>query len=116
MALNLEQDANAERFTVLEQPSIAARPAKPNRIAVLLLTFAIALVLGAAGVAVAERSDNTVRNVHDVTEFLEIPPLVAVPYVPNPRDVRQRARRRAFAAIAVCLWACSMVFLIVTPA
>lgn len=116
MALNLEQDANAERFTVLEQPSIASRPAQPNRIAVLLLTFAIALVLGAAGVAVAERSDNTVRNVNDVTEFLEIPPLVAVPYVPNPRDVRQRARRRAFAAIAVCIWACSILFLIVTPA
>jgi protein tyrosine kinase modulator len=116
MSLNLEQDANAERFTVLEQPSIAARPARPNRIAVLLLTFAIALVLGAAGVAFVERSDDTVRNAHDVTEFLEIPPLVAVPYVANPRDMRQRARRRAFAAVAVCLWACSILFLIVTPA
>jgi uncharacterized protein involved in exopolysaccharide biosynthesis len=116
MALNLEQDANAERFTVLEQPSIASRPARPNRIAVLLLAFALAGVLGAAGVALAERSDDTVRNVHDVTEFLEIPPLVAVPYVANPLDARRRARRRVFSAAAVCLWACSILFLIVAPA
>ncbi len=116
MAVNLEQDSMGERFTVLQQPSIASRPAKPNRIAVLLLTFAVAVALGAAGVALAERSDATVLNTHDVTALLEIPPLVAIPYVTNPLDLRRRARRRVFAAAAVCLWVCSVVFLIVTPA
>ena len=116
MALNLEQDSKGERFTVLEQPAAASRPAKPNRIAVLLLTLAIAVALGAAGVAFVERSDVTVRSTHDVTAFLEIPPLVAIPYVANPLDARRRARRRAFAAVAVCLWACSVLALIITPA
>lgn len=116
MALNLEQDSKGERFTVLEQPAVASMPAKPNRIAVLLLTLAIAVALGAAGVALVERSDVTVRNTNDVTAFLEIPPLVAIPYVPNPLDARRRARRRVFAAIAVCLWACSVLALIVSPA
>jgi uncharacterized protein involved in exopolysaccharide biosynthesis len=116
MALNLEEDSKGERFTVLEQPAVATSPAKPNRIAVLLLTLAIAMVLGAGGVALAERSDATVRSPNDVTTFLEIPPLVAIPYVANPLDARRRARRRAFAALAVCLWACSVLALIITPA
>ena len=116
MALNLEEDSKGERFTVLEQPAVAPLPAKPNRIAVLLLTLAVAMLLGAGGVALAERSDVTVRSPHDVTAFLEIPPLVAIPYVANPLDARRRARRRAFAAIAVCLWACSVLALIITPA
>jgi uncharacterized protein involved in exopolysaccharide biosynthesis len=116
MALNLEQDAAAERFTVLEQPAVASRPAKPNRIAVLLLTMAVGFALATAGVALAERSDATVRSPNDVTAFLEIPPLVAIPYVANPLDVRRRARRRVLHAAAVCLWISSIVFLIVTPA
>ncbi|HZF27924.1 MAG TPA: hypothetical protein VE907_02300 [Gammaproteobacteria bacterium] len=116
MALNLEEDSKGERFTVLEQPAVASTPAKPNRIAVLLLTLAIAMGLGAGGVALAERSDVTVRSPSDVTAFLEIPPLVAIPYVANPLDMRRRARRRAFAALAVCLWACSVLALIITPA
>lgn len=116
MALNLEQDAAAERFTVLEQPAIASRPAKPNRIAVLLLTMAVAFALGTAGVALAERSDTTVRSPNDVTAFLEIPPLVAIPYMANPLDVRRRARRRVLSAAMVCLWLGSIVFLVVTPA
>ncbi|HEX5050030.1 MAG TPA: hypothetical protein VFX89_23155 [Gammaproteobacteria bacterium] len=116
MALNIEEDSKGERFTVLQQPAVASNPAKPNRIAVLLLTLAVAMVLGAGGVAVAERSDVTVRSPHDVTAFLEIPPLVAIPYVANPLDARRRARRRAFAAIAVCVWAGSVLALIFTPA
>lgn len=116
MSLNLEQDSAAERFNVLEQPVIASRPAKPNRMAVLLLTMALGFALATAGVALAERSDATVRSPNDVTAYLEIPPLVAIPYVANPLDVRRRARRRVFGAVAVCLWVCSIVFLIVTPA
>jgi uncharacterized protein involved in exopolysaccharide biosynthesis len=116
MALNLEADSKGERFTVLQQPAVATTPSKPNRIAVLLLTLAVAVVLGVAGVALVERSDATVRSPNDVTAFLEIPPLVAIPYVANPLDTRRRARRRAVAALAVCLWAGSVLALIITPA
>ncbi|HET8696286.1 MAG TPA: hypothetical protein VFO94_02295, partial [Gammaproteobacteria bacterium] len=116
MALNLEADSKGERFTVLQQPAVATTPAKPNRIAVLLLTLAVAVVLGVAGVALRERSDLTVRSPNDVTAFLEIPPLVAIPYVANPLDARRRTRRRAVAALAVCLWAGSVLALIITPA
>ncbi|HEX7236736.1 MAG TPA: hypothetical protein VF405_07230 [Gammaproteobacteria bacterium] len=115
IALNLEEDPNSERFTVLEQPSLASSPSSPNRFAVLILTLAIAVVLGAAVVAVAERSDQAVRNAQDVVAYLEIPPLVGIPYVENRADLKRRARRRLMTASVVSLWIGAIFLLVVTP-
>jgi succinoglycan biosynthesis transport protein ExoP len=115
MALNLEEDPNSERFTVLEQPSMASSPASPNRFAVLMLTLAIAVGLGAAVVTVAERSDQAVRNAQDVVAFLEIPPLVGIPYVENRADLKRRSRRRLVTAGAVSLWLGAVFLIVVTP-
>lgn len=115
IALNLEEDPTSERFTILEQPSMSNSPASPNRFAVLVLTLAIALALGAGVVATAERSDQTVRNVQDVIANLEMPPLVAIPYVETRRDLKQRSRRRLLGAGAVAAWVGVIYLLVVTP-
>jgi uncharacterized protein involved in exopolysaccharide biosynthesis len=115
MALNLEEDPNSERFTVLEQPSMASSPTSPNRFAVLVLSLAIGVVLGAAVVTIAERSDQAVRNAQDVVAYLEMPPLVAIPYVENRADIKRHARRRLMAATVVSLWIGAVFLLVVTP-
>jgi uncharacterized protein involved in exopolysaccharide biosynthesis len=115
MALNLEEDPNAERFTVLEGPSMASAPSSPNRFAVLVLSLAIGVALGAAVVSIAERSDQAVRNAQDVVAFLEMPPLVAIPYVENRADLKRNARRRLLAATAVSLWLGAVFLLVITP-
>jgi succinoglycan biosynthesis transport protein ExoP len=115
VTLNFEDDPNSERFTVLEQPTIADSPSSPNRFAVLMLSLAIAFVLGAVVVAAAERSDQAVRNAQDVVAYLEMPPLVAIPYVENRVDIKRRARRRLLAAGAVSLWIGAIFLLVVTP-
>ena len=113
--LNLEEDPTADRFTVLEQPTMADTPSSPNRLAVLLLTLAIAVALGAVVVAIVERSDQAVRNAQDVVDHLEIPPLVGIPYVENRVDIRRRARRRLLAASMVSLWIGAIFLMVVTP-
>jgi uncharacterized protein involved in exopolysaccharide biosynthesis len=115
IAFNLEEDPTSERFTVLQQPTIADSPSSPNRFAVLVLSLAIAVVLGAAVVAVAERADQAVRNAQDIVAYLEIPPLVAIPYVENRVDLKRRTRRRLFAAGVVGLWLGAVFLLVVTP-
>jgi protein tyrosine kinase modulator len=115
IALNLEDDPDSERFTILEQPTLADSPSSPNRFAVLILTLAIAVALGAVVVAVVERSDQAVRNAQDVVEHLEIPPLVAIPYVENRVDLKRRARRRLLAASMVSLWVGAIFLMVVTP-
>jgi uncharacterized protein involved in exopolysaccharide biosynthesis len=115
ITLNLEEDPTSERFTVLQQPAMAASPTSPNRFAVLILTLAIAVALGAVVVAAAERSDQAVRNAQDVIDYLEMPPLVGIPYVENRVDLKRRARRRLFAASMVSLWIGAIFLMVVTP-
>ena len=115
MTLNLEEDPTSARFTVLQPPSMASNPSSPNRFAVLVLSLAIGVALGAAVVAIAERSDQAVRNAQDVVAYLEMPPLVAIPYVENRADLKRHARRRLLAATAVSLWIGAVFLLVVTP-
>jgi uncharacterized protein involved in exopolysaccharide biosynthesis len=116
IALNLESESRGERFTVLEPPGLPGTPAQPNRLAVLLLTFVIGGALAAAGVALVERMDATVRHPRDIANFLEIPPLVAIPHVVNDDDLRRRTRQRFITATAVVAWAGVIAFLVMTPA
>jgi uncharacterized protein involved in exopolysaccharide biosynthesis len=113
--LNLEEDPNSERFTVLERPRIAGSPTSPNRFAVMILTLALAVALGAVVVAAVERSDQAVRNAQDVVDYLHIPPLVGIPYVENRVDLKRKARRRLLAASAVSLWIGAIFLMVVTP-
>lgn len=116
IAQNLETESKGERFTVLQTPTRPDAPASPNRLAVLLLTLVTAVAFGAGAVAIAENSDTTLRKPGDVTRFLEIPPLVAIPYVNNGDDRRRRTRQRLVTVGATCAWAAVVVMLVTNPA
>jgi uncharacterized protein involved in exopolysaccharide biosynthesis len=113
---NLESESRGDRFTVLERPGLPSSPAQPNRLAVLLLTLVVAVALGAGGVAVAEHSDTSVRGAEDIKRYLEIPPLVAIPFVYNQADRRRLVRNRLITATAACAWLGVIGFFIMTPA
>jgi succinoglycan biosynthesis transport protein ExoP len=115
ITLNLEEDPTSERFTILERPRMAGSPSSPNRFAALILTLAIAVALGAVVVAAIERSDQAVRNAQDVVDYLEMPPLVGIPYVDNRVDLKRRARKRLMAASMVSLWIGAIFLMVVTP-
>ncbi len=115
IALNLEAESKGERFTVLDSPDLPALPVSPNRIAILLLTIALALAAGAGSIALADVTDTTVRNTRDVTELLEIPPLVAIPYINNEADLRSRRLRRLMVTATVCLWVGVTAYFVVSP-
>ena len=116
IAVNLESENRGERFSVLSSPDRPARPAQPNRIAILLLAFTFAFAAGAGGIALAEVTDTTVRAPRDVLALLEIPPLVMIPYIDNESDVRDRRWKRLAVAASVCAWVGITAFFVMTPA
>jgi uncharacterized protein involved in exopolysaccharide biosynthesis len=115
-AVNLESQLKGERFVVLSEPSLPRNPASPNRLAILMLTLVAAAGVGAAIVAVAERRDDTVRNSRDLTDYLDIPPLVAIPVIANAADKRRIFVRRLAGVTASAAWLAAVAFLIMNPA
>jgi uncharacterized protein involved in exopolysaccharide biosynthesis len=116
IAVNLERENKGQRFRMLRPPVLPTFPSQPNRIAILLLGLALALAAGAGGMAIAEVSDTTIRAPRDVVQFLEIPPLVMIPYIDNDVDVRSRRWKRLGLAVFASAWAGITVFLIMNPA
>lgn len=116
VAVSLESENKGQRFRVLRSPQLPTFPSQPNRIAILLLGIALAFSAGAGGMAVAEVSDTTVRAPRDVHRFLEIPPLVMIPYIDNEADVRGRRWKRFGVAVMLVAWVGVTAFFIMNPA
>ena len=102
VAENLESNSMGQRFTVLNEPNLPFRPARPNRPAYLLLSIAFALAAGMAAVFVRRFSDTTVRSRRDIMQLLEVPPLAVIPSIVNDQDLRaMRWRRMVYTALGV---------------
>jgi polysaccharide biosynthesis transport protein len=89
----LEQDKQAERFEVIEQPSTPSEPIKPNRTKILMGGLGMA---GAAAVGIAlllEMLNRTVRSPADIARILGQPPLAAIPYIKTAGDLRRMRAR-----------------------
>jgi len=72
-------------------------PAKPQRLALLLIGLVASIVLALTVTVAAEALDPKVRGARDVRDLLAVSPLVAIPMIRNSRSRRRGAWRFAFA-------------------
>jgi polysaccharide chain length determinant protein (PEP-CTERM system associated) len=93
MAENLEGGQRAERFTVLDAPTLPDHPVKPNRKKLLAMSFILAMGAAAAAVALVEAVRGTVRGVGQIKALWGQEPLVAVPVIPIPGEQAQHRKR-----------------------
>jgi polysaccharide biosynthesis transport protein len=89
----LEQDKQAERFEVIEQPVTPTEPIKPNRPMILMGGLGLAGAVALGIVVLLEMLNRTVRSTADVARILGQPPLVSIPYIITAGD-RRRHRAR----------------------
>ena len=90
----------ADEFRLTQAPLRPSDPAKPQRLAILLIGLILATVLGLTAAVVAEGLDQSVRGARDVRDVLAISPLVAVPDIRNSRTRRRQMGR--LAAVSGC--------------
>lgn len=118
MAENLEGDQKAERFAVLEPPTLPDKPTKPDRRKLLALSLILAIGAPFGSVTLAEALHGTLRGVGQITAAVGQKPLVTVPVIPVAAErVQRRKTLLAFAGavVFVLVLALVLVHLLVLP-
>ena len=93
LATNLEKRQEGEHFQILDPPSLPTKPFSPNHFKLAYIGLFAGFVLGAAGVATKELTDDRIYSEKELKKLLpanvlsEIPPLVT-----PEQDKRQRLR------------------------
>ncbi len=83
----------ADEFRLIQAPSTPVIPAKPQRLAILLIGLVAAVILALSATIAAEALDPKVRGARDVRDLLSVSPLVAIPTIRNSRSKRKGAWR-----------------------
>ena len=90
----LEVQRKGERFSLIDPPSLPERPNKPNRSAIVLLGFILALVGGLGSCAAAESLDHSIRTPEQLAQLTQLFPLAVIPFMPNEEDLSRSVTRR----------------------
>ncbi|MEE4278713.1 MAG: hypothetical protein V2I82_09650 [Halieaceae bacterium] len=100
LALSLEEEEQAERFTVIEPPVLPDSPHKPNRKKLFFLAVFAAGLVGAAWVFVLEMLDRKIRSAASLQRIAGSLPLVTIPMVERGTQERGASRYQKLALAA----------------
>ncbi|OAI44915.1 hypothetical protein AYO43_08710 [Nitrospira sp. SCGC AG-212-E16] len=90
----LEVQRKGERFSLIDPPSLPEKPSKPNRLAIVLLGFILAVGGGVGTGAVAESLDHSIRTPEQLSRLTQLFPLAVIPFMPNEQDLSRAIQRR----------------------
>ena len=114
----LEETQKSERFTIIEPAHLPEKPYKPDRPAIILVGFVLALGAGAAFAGIRESLDASVKTAEELSSVTGLPLLSVIPLVVSEEHRRKRRIKIAaliLAAIIVVSAALLAVHIFVSP-
>lgn len=93
-ALVLEQEQVGEKMTLVAPPVVPEKPSSPNRLALLLVGFVLAVGSGVGVASLAEFLDSAVHSPEELATLTGAPVLAVIPYISTPREEQRRQHRR----------------------
>lgn len=90
MATTLENQQQAEKFRMLDPPSLPEQPSYPNRELFSLGGFCAGLALGVGMVHLSQARDKSIRNRRDVEMYLGVPTLGLISPAGSTGKIRYR--------------------------
>jgi len=100
----------SDELRVINNPILPDRPAKPRRLAYVVIGAMLAFILSLSAVIVAESLDQTVRGSRDVRRVLALSPLAVIPRIHDV--VALRRQRLKFAALSCTVVATGIIAVI----
>jgi succinoglycan biosynthesis transport protein ExoP len=95
VAVELEKDRRAERFTLSEQPNLPQRPISPDRPRIVLGGLVASLGAGLGLAWLRDLFDRSVKGPWTLARIAPVPILTPIPYIETEGE-RRRNRRRAW--------------------
>ena len=93
---------SGDEFRFSRKPGVPMKPAKPNRIAIVIIGVILAGILAVLAGIASEAFDPTVRSSRDVQTVLGLSPLAIIPEIQNSVATARRYKQlRAFAASVI---------------
>lgn len=100
----MEGTQKGQRFSITSPAYLPQKPSKPNRSAILLLSFLIALGLSSALVVVQESVDDSIKTSSNLKELTGVPVFASVSYIVTDQEKRSsRFKRLSWTFIAICI-------------
>jgi uncharacterized protein involved in exopolysaccharide biosynthesis len=96
---NLERGQHSERLSVIEQPTLPLKPARPNRPKILAVVFAMAIAAGGGLVFLVQMLDGTIRRNADIAKLIDSQLIVSIPFITTKADLIHQKFRRTMVAI-----------------
>ena len=93
VAQGMEESQKGERFTIIDPAQLPEKPFKPNRLAIVLIGFVLALGAAVGAAAVRESLDDSVKSLEELDEITGLPVLAAINLMESVFERRQRQRR-----------------------
>jgi uncharacterized protein involved in exopolysaccharide biosynthesis len=93
-AKGLEESQMGEKFTLIDPPVIPEKPAKPNRLVIILIGLVLAIGAGIGGGAMAEHLDQSIRIADELASLSGHTVLAVIPYLETHADALRRRRRK----------------------
>jgi succinoglycan biosynthesis transport protein ExoP len=93
IATSMEHMQAGERFTILDPPSLPAKPDFPNRLKFCAMGLGVGLALGVVVVGGFELTDGRLYSEQQIKSMLPMLVISEVPEVVNAKDTRNRKRR-----------------------
>jgi polysaccharide biosynthesis transport protein len=110
----VEQGRQGERLAVIEAPDLPTSPRMPPRRLAIFGGIVLGLFGGVFMAYATESMSQTIHGTRNLGTIVGLPPLVAIPYIPNNRDLSVRETWHKFyialplviavAAAAICNW------------
>jgi uncharacterized protein involved in exopolysaccharide biosynthesis len=90
VAQGMEETQRGERFTIIEAAGLPEKPHKPNRVAIIMITFVLALGAGVGIAAVRESLDHSLKTAEEISRNTGLPVLSVLPFMETGEERRAR--------------------------
>jgi succinoglycan biosynthesis transport protein ExoP len=95
VAKGLEKERKGERFTLIDPARFPEKPVKPNRLAIVVIGFVLAVGGGVGFAAFREYSDDSIRDYRRLGRITPFPVLAGIPRIETESDITRRRWKRA---------------------